>query len=168
MARRTGHDPVASGRGRLLIGLRNAVDVRAERDDGFAAAPLRYPRGRHAGDTALDSEAVLFEDVGEVLRCLGFLHAEFTEGKDLIGHLLRELRATVDRFGEFGFQALDAWVSGGLCVQQRRCKCERGEQSGKWSHQGLVFGGGGRAVRADRAIKRRNCKCIYHRGHRGH
>ena len=59
---------------------------------GLPDAPLRDQRGGNAGDAALDLEAVLLEDAGEVLRRLDLLHAELAEGEDLIDHLLDHLR----------------------------------------------------------------------------
>ena len=52
--------------------------------------------GRNAGDAALDREAVLLEDAGEVLRRLELLEAELAEAEHLIVHLLDVLAHRVD------------------------------------------------------------------------
>src|SRR5204863_643792 len=64
---------------RLLRRLRDAVDVGAERDDRLARSPPRRPCRRNAGDAALNLEAVLLEDPGEVFRRLELLEAELGE-----------------------------------------------------------------------------------------
>ena len=74
---------------------------------GLPDPQLRDPRRRNAGDAALDREAVLLEDAGQVLRRLDLLEAELAEAEDLVDHLLREL-----------LHALD--VGGGLALQARR------------------------------------------------
>src|SRR5947209_4367834 len=76
---------------RLLRRLRNAVDVRADRDHRLATAPRRHPRRGDAGDAAFDLESVLFEDAREVFRRLDLLEAELAEAEHLIDDLLREL-----------------------------------------------------------------------------
>ena len=78
------------GDARLLRRLRDAVDVRAECDDGLARAPRRHERGRNAGDAFLDCEPVLLQDVDEITVRLDLLKAELGEAEDRIDHLLRE------------------------------------------------------------------------------
>src|SRR6185369_8138129 len=51
-----GNHDIVRGGGRLLIRLRNAVDVRAERDDRRSLAPSGHPGGGYAGDAAFDGE----------------------------------------------------------------------------------------------------------------
>ena len=75
MAGRALDQLLAVGNAGLLRCLRDAVDVAAERDDGRARAPARYPGGRHAGNAALDGEAVLLQHVSEVVRGLELLEA---------------------------------------------------------------------------------------------
>src|SRR6266446_764794 len=61
---------------RLLRRLRDVVEVRADRDDGLARSPRRGPRGRDACVRALQLEAVLLEDAGQILRRLELLEPE--------------------------------------------------------------------------------------------
>jgi hypothetical protein len=68
----------------LLRRLRDVVDVRPEGDDWLPRSPPRSPRGRDSGDPVLNGEAVLLEDVGEVLRGLEFLEAELAEAEDRV------------------------------------------------------------------------------------
>ena len=50
---------------------------------GLPEPQRRHPRGRNAGDAALDLEAVLLEDAGQVLGRLELLEAELAEAEDL-------------------------------------------------------------------------------------
>ena len=86
----------------LLRSLRDIVDVGAERDHGLPGAPRRHPRRRNAGDAALDFEALLLENAGEVLRSLVLLESELAEAEDAIDHHLRLLLHAVDLAGEVG------------------------------------------------------------------
>jgi len=95
-------DRVAKGHPGLLRGLRDAVDVRAHRDHGFAGAPGGHPRGGDARHAALDLETVLLEKACQVLRRFDFLEAELTEAEHRVHHLLRELCHLVDTFGGVG------------------------------------------------------------------
>src|SRR6185369_1398312 len=81
----------------------------------LARAPLREPSGRNAGVAALDREAVLLEDAGQILRRLDFLESELAEAEDLVDHLLRECRQRVDEAHRFGLEARDALVVGRQC-----------------------------------------------------
>ena len=96
VARRAFDDRLAIGDARLLRRLRDAVDVRAERDDRLARSPARHPRGRNAGEVLLDREAVLLQDVGQVLRRLELLEAELAEAEHLIVHALDVFAHAVD------------------------------------------------------------------------
>src|SRR5262249_10250822 len=117
---------------RLLRGLRDAVDVRADRDHRLAAAPRRLPRGRNAADAALDAEAVLLEDGGDVLRGLELLEAELAVAEDLIDELLRELRARVDVGDRFFLHRLEPRIRcgdlGGWRLLRRENGCGRGHE----------------------------------------
>ena len=86
----------------LLGCLRNVVDIGAEGDDGLAGAPGGDPGGGDAGDAALDFEAFLLEDAGEVFGGLEFLEAEFAEAEDAIDHDLRLLLHGIDLAGKVG------------------------------------------------------------------
>src|SRR5262245_51303570 len=92
----------------LLRRLRNAVDIRSNRDDRLARSPRRDPRRRHAGVCALDPEAVLLEDVSEIPRSLGFLEAELGVAEDLIDHLLRHHAHGLDFSRGLALELLDA------------------------------------------------------------
>ena len=83
----------------LLRGLRDIVDIGAERDDGLSRAPAGHPRGGNSGNAALDLEAFLLQNAGEVLGGLEFLEAEFAEAEDAIHHDLRLLLHGVDLAG---------------------------------------------------------------------
>ena len=58
-------------------------------------------------DAALDREAVLLEDAGEVLRRLEFLKAELAEAEDLIDHLLRHHAPRLDVGDGFFLQRVE-------------------------------------------------------------
>ena len=128
---------------RLVAGLRDAVDVGAERDHRFAGAPSGDECGRNSGDAALDLEAVLLEDAGEVFRRLDFLHPELAVREDLIDHLLDHLRSRVDLLRGFGLERVElcrarvlvldgvGGVGGTASLSQRRCwsgEDERGKR----------------------------------------
>ena len=91
---------VVIGDAGFLRGLRDAIDVRAERNDRLARSPGRHPGGWDAGDAALNAEALFFEDVGQILRGLELLKAKLAEAEDHIIHdlglLLHRLDIAVD------------------------------------------------------------------------
>ena len=64
------------------------------------------------------------------------MHAEFTEGEDLVDHLLREFCAAVDGRGQFCFEAVRACVSGGgrLCAREASGEGDRGGNAGEEAH----------------------------------
>ena len=110
----------------LLRGLRDVVDIGAERDDGLAGAPGGDPRGGDAGDAALDFEAFLFEDAGEVFGGFEFLEAQFAEAEDAVDHDLRLLLHGVDLAGEVGlhggfFVGRDFRLGEGGCGEYKDC-----------------------------------------------
>ena len=86
----------------LLRGLRDVVDIGAERDDGLARAPGGDPGGGNAGDAALDFEAFLFQNAGEVFGGLELLKSQFAEAEDAVDHDLRLLLHGIDLAGEVG------------------------------------------------------------------
>src|SRR5262249_6486060 len=89
------------------------------------------PRGGNARDSPLDTEAVLLEDAGEILRRLDLLHPELAEREHLVDHLLGELGACVYRRGELRLEAIEARVRPGLC-RLRRCRRRmRGDEQGE-------------------------------------
>src|SRR6185503_2700689 len=96
--------------GRLLVRLRNAIDVGAERDHRFAGAPLCDPCGGNTRDATFNFEAVLLQDSGEVFRGLEFLEAEFAEGEQHVDDLLDHLCLSFDRGEGLGFQTFEAWI----------------------------------------------------------
>ena len=83
VARRAFDDRIVIRDAGLLRRLRNAVDVRAQRDHRLARSPGRHERGRDAGDALLDGEAVLPQDVDQVRLRLDLLEAELAEAEDL-------------------------------------------------------------------------------------
>ena len=101
-------DRIVIRHARLLRRLRDVVDVRADRDHRLARSPRREPGGRDTGVAALDFEAVLFEDLGEIFRRLELLEAELAEAEDLVDHLLRHHAHRLDVGGGFALQLLDA------------------------------------------------------------
>ena len=107
MAGRALDQLLAIGDAGLLRDFGKAVDVAAERDDRMAGAPARDPGGRHAGDAALDGEAVLLEHVGQIFRGLEFLVGEFAEAEHGVVHHLRELAPRFDAGDQLGLEVLD-------------------------------------------------------------
>ena len=93
---------IVIGHARLLRSLRDIVDIGAERDHRLAFAPGGHERGGNAGDAALDLEAFLFEDSGEIFRRLEFLKSELAETEDAVHHHLRLLLHAIDLAGEIG------------------------------------------------------------------
>ena len=69
---------------------------------GLPFAPGRHPRGRNPGDAALDLEAFLLQDSGEIFRRLEFLESELAETEDAVHHHLRLLFHAVDLAGQIG------------------------------------------------------------------
>src|SRR6185436_3638196 len=115
---------------RLLRRLRDAVDVRAERDHGLARSPRRHERGGNAGDAFLHREAVLLEDVDQVAVGLEFLEAELAVAEDLVDHLLRELRAAFDVGDRFLLQRVELRVAAGFC-RRVLLRERRGDDEGR-------------------------------------
>ena len=116
---------IVLGHAGLLRGLRNVVDIGAERDHRLALAPGRHPRRRNAGDAALDPEAFFLEDAGEVLRRLEFLEPEFAEAEDAVHHHLRLFLHGVDLAVEIGlhggfFLGLRKQTGGGQYENSKR------------------------------------------------
>src|SRR5690606_38407095 len=105
-------DRVAVGDAGLLRRLRNAVDIRAERDNGFARAPARHEGPRNTGDALFHLEAVLAEQVHEVPVGLDLLKAQFTEAEDLVDHLLCEVAHAFDFGDDPGLQTGDTLAVG--------------------------------------------------------
>src|SRR5262249_5653518 len=105
---------------RLLRRLRDAVDVRADGDDGFPAAPRRLPRSRHAADATLHTEPVPLENAGDVSRRLELLKAELAVAEDLIDELLREHGARLDVGDDFLLELLEPRVRRGRWSACRR------------------------------------------------
>ena len=75
---------------------------RAQRDHRLARPPGGDPRGGNAGHAALDLEAFLLQNAGEVLRGLEFLEAQLAEAEDAVHHHLRLLLHGVDLAGQVG------------------------------------------------------------------
>ena len=85
-----------------MRGLRNVVDIAAQRDHGLSRSPARYPCSGNAGHAALDLEAFFLQDAGEIFRGLNLLKAELTEAEDAVHHDLHLLFHGVDLSGEIG------------------------------------------------------------------
>ena len=81
---------------RLLVGLRDTVDIAAEGDHRRAGAPAGKPCGGNAGNTALDLEAVGLENAGHIGRGLDLLLTQLREREDLVDHHLHELGSRAD------------------------------------------------------------------------
>ena len=102
MARRAVNERrVGRGAG-ALGGLWYAIDIGADRDDRLAVPPGGKPRGGDAGDAALDGEAFLFENAGQVFGSFEFLETQLAEAEDLVDHDLGLLGAGVDIAQEVG------------------------------------------------------------------
>src|SRR6266436_897065 len=63
----------------------------------MSGAPPRHPCGGNAGDAALDRETVVFEQSGEIFRCLEFLIGKLAETENGVIDHLRELAAPTRR-----------------------------------------------------------------------
>ena len=99
---------LAIGDARHLRRLRNAVDVRAERDDGLTATPRRPPRGRHAGNAGLDREAVALEQVRQITLSLELLKRELGERKQTVDDLLNLLLRRIDGRDGLGLEPCES------------------------------------------------------------
>ncbi len=110
----------------LLRGLRDIVDIGAERDDRLARAPGCHPRGGNARVIALNLEAFLFQNAGEILRRFELLKAKLAEAEDAVHHHLRLLLHGVDLANQIGLH--------GRLFFRRDLRClrlpERAERSG--------------------------------------
>ena len=91
----------------LLRGLRQAIDVAAERDDRLPGTPPGDPCGRDAGNAALDRKAVLLQHGGQVFRGLEFLVGELAEAEHGVVHDLGELAPRLDAADDGGLENLD-------------------------------------------------------------
>ena len=76
---------------RLLVALRDAVDIRAERDHRLAAAPRRHPRAGDTGHAVFHREPVLAQQAAEVFLRLELLKSDLREAEDHVVHLLAEI-----------------------------------------------------------------------------
>jgi hypothetical protein len=121
---------LAVGNAGLLVCLRDAVDVAAERDDGWARAPARYPGGRHAGNAALDGEAVLLQHVSEVVRGLELLVCQLAEAEHGVVHHLRKLAPRFHAFDHARLELFEPGDVGGplLCHRGATREKKRGER----------------------------------------
>ncbi len=86
----------------LLRGLRDVIDIGAERDHRLAFAPRSHPSGGDAGHAALDLEAFLFQDARQIFRGFELLEAQLAEAEDAVDHHLRLLLHGIDLAGEVG------------------------------------------------------------------
>ena len=97
-------DRIVIGDAGLLRRLRNAVDVRAERDHRLAGCPRSRPTRSECRDCPRCTLKPNFSScAGEVLRGLDFLHAQLAEAEHRVHHLLRELGHLVDALDGFLF-----------------------------------------------------------------
>ena len=86
---------------------------------GLPDPQSRRPRGRNAGDAALNREAFLLEDAGQVALRLELLEAELAEAEHRIDHLLRKSRTLpVDLGRQLLLVLSQLWI--------RRCRGDRG------------------------------------------
>ncbi len=104
VARRPFDERLPISDARLLRGFREAIDVAAERDHRMSGAPPRHPCGRNAGDAALDREAVVFEQSGEIFRRLEFLIGKFAETENGVIDQLRQLAPCLNALGDGRFE----------------------------------------------------------------
>ena len=80
---------------RLAIGdaghlrrLGNAVDIRAECNDRFAAAPGRPPGAGNPGYAGFNRKAVFLKNLCQVALCFKFLEAQFGKGEQAVDDFL--------------------------------------------------------------------------------
>src|SRR5690606_28538831 len=85
---------------------RQPVDIASQADDRLAFAPPGDPAGRQSGDFALDLEAVLFENLGNIFGRLELVKCQFPEAEDRIVDLLRQLAAAIDACGDLLLQSI--------------------------------------------------------------
>ena len=111
---------VVVGDAGFLGGLRDAVDVAAERDHRRARTPARHPGGGDAGDAFLDLEAVVPEDAGEVARGLDLLEAEFAEAEDGVHDDLGQLGALGGALVGDGAEGFEVLGGGGGRQERER------------------------------------------------
>ena len=124
----------------LLRRLRNAVDVGAQRDHGLARSESRHPRRRNAGDAALNREAFLFQDAGQIALRLEFLKAQLAEAEDGVDHLLREVVHAVDARRGFGLVGGElrrraCCVAGVATIEIRRTMTARATRRNAWRRE---------------------------------
>ena len=94
---------------RLLRRLRNAVNVRAQRNDRLAGAKARRPCRWNAGDTSLNREALALQDGRQVALRLVLLKPDLAEAEDRVHHLLREVVHAIDARGRFPLVLRKLW-----------------------------------------------------------
>ncbi len=108
--RRAFDDRIVICHARLLRGLRDAVDVGAQRDHRLARPPCGDPRRGNAAKATLHLEAEFLELAGEIARGLQFLEPQLAEAEDRVDHLLRELGHLVDAFDRLGLLRIEFGV----------------------------------------------------------
>ena len=89
-----------------LVRRRQAVHVRAERDNRVAGSILGDPRRRHAVHRPLYVEPFADQDIGQPALCLGFLKAQLAETEQGVDELLREGAPRLDLGNDFLLQRL--------------------------------------------------------------
>ena len=103
MARRAFNQRIVIRHAGLLRGLRNIVDVRAERDHRLTFAPGGDEGGRNPRNAALDLESFFFENAAQVFGGLELLKSKLAETEDAIDHHLRLLLHAIDLASHIGF-----------------------------------------------------------------
>ena len=111
VSRRAFDHRIVIGDAGFLRGLRNAIDIGAQRDDRLAGSPGGDPGGGNSGDAAFHFETFRFEHPGEVLRSFVFLKTEFGEAEDGVDHDLHLVAHALDLAGKVG---LHGFFFGGI------------------------------------------------------
>ncbi len=133
VSRRARNDGVVIRHARLLRGLRNAVEIGAQRDHRLARAPRRHPRRRYSRDAVLDLEAILLQQIGQVLRRLELLEAELAEAEHRVDHHLHELRVAVDMLQDLLFHICGLRIAQRRSLREGATSQQRGQDNGKHS-----------------------------------
>src|SRR4029453_4190399 len=94
----------------LLRRLWNAVDVGPERNHRLTGSPARHEGGRDAGQVLLNREAVLPQDVGQVLRNLKFLEPELGKTDHLVVYARDVFAHAVHFQSDVALVLLGGWI----------------------------------------------------------
>ncbi len=112
-----------------LAGLRDAVDIAAQRDHRAVGAvrPPRRPPRRQARDVALDREAFLLEQRGQIPFGLMLLETDLRIAEQFVVDDLRQLRARLHAADHLGLGAARRGLRGGGASERQHPRDGDGE-----------------------------------------